>query len=55
MRDCIHDLRNWIIEDRLMLNDDNTKLMLMGTRQKLEKVNWNNITVGDTVVEAKSD
>ena len=28
MRDCIHDLRNWMIEDRLMLNDDKTELVL---------------------------
>ena len=31
MRDCIHDLRNWMIEDRLMLNDDKTEMMLTGT------------------------
>ena len=54
MRDCIHDLRNWMIEDRLMLNDDKTELMLIGTRQQLQKVNLNDITVGDTVVGAKS-
>ena len=54
MRDCIHDLRNWMIEDRLMLNDDKTELLLIGTRQQLQKVNLNDITVGDTVVEAKS-
>ena len=45
MRDCIHDLRNWMIEDRLMLNDDKTELMLIGTMQKLQKVNLNDITV----------
>ena len=28
--------------------------MLIGTRQQLQKVNLNDITVGDTVVEAKS-
>ena len=38
----------------LMLNDDKTELMLIGTRQQLQKVNLNDITVGDTVVEAKS-
>ena len=54
MGDCMHDLRNWMIEDRLMLNDDKTKLMLIGNRQQLQKVNLNGITVGDTVVEAKS-
>ena len=54
MRDCIHDLRNWMIEDRLMLNDDKTELMFIGTRQQLQKVNLNAITVGYTVAEAKS-
>ena len=37
-----------------MFNDDKTELMLIGTRQQLKKVNLNDITVGDTVVEAKS-
>ena len=39
-----------------MLNDDKTELMPIGTRQHLQKVNLNDITVGesDTVVEAKS-
>ena len=41
--------RNWMIEDRLMLNDDKTELMLIGTRQQLKKViNLNSITVGNT-------
>ena len=54
MRDCIHDLRKWVIEDRLMLNDDKTELMLVGTKQQSEEVNLNDITVGDKVVEVKS-
>ena len=37
-----------------MFNDDKTELMLIGTRQQLKKVNLNDITVSDTVVEAKS-
>ena len=48
MRDCIHDLRNWMIEDQLRLNDDKTELMFIGTRQQLQKVNLNDITVGDS-------
>ena len=51
---CIQDLRNWMIEDRLMLNDDKAELMLIGTRQQLKKVNLNSITVGNTTIEAKS-
>ena len=43
-----------MIEDRLMLNDDKTELMLIGTRQQLQKFNLKDITVGDTIVEVKS-
>ena len=38
MCDCIMDLRKWVIRDRLMLNDDKTKFLLLGTRQQLAKV-----------------
>ena len=55
MRDCIDDLKIWMCRDQLMLNDDKTELMLIGTRQQLDKVNMNCLTVGDTVVEAKSE
>ena len=37
-----------MIEDRLMLNDDKTELMLIGTRQQLQKVNVNDTTVRDS-------
>ena len=38
MRDCIMDSRKRTIRDRLMLNDNNTKFSLLGTRQQLAKV-----------------
>ena len=50
MRDCIMDLRNWMINDRLLLNDDKTEFLLLGTRQQLAKVNIATITVGNTEV-----
>lgn len=33
----------------------NTKFLLIGTKQQLEKVNFSSITVGDTPMEAKSE
>ena len=48
MNRCIRDLRNWMIRDRLMINDDKTELILIGTRQQLGKINdVCNISVGD--------
>ncbi|XP_068674727.1 uncharacterized protein [Montipora foliosa] len=43
MRDCITDLRNGMINDRLLLNDNKTKFLLLGTRQQLAKVDIRNI------------
>ena len=40
------DLRKWMIRDRLILNDDKTEYMLLGTKQQLAKVDINVITVG---------
>ena len=39
--DCIMDLRNWMIRDRLMLNDDKTDFLLLGTKQQLAKFDIN--------------
>ena len=47
MCDCIMDLRKWMIRDRLMLNDDKTEFLLLGTKQQLAKVDINSITVGE--------
>ena len=46
MADCISDIRNWLITDRLMLNDDKTKFILLDIRQQLTKVDVSNITAG---------
>ncbi|XP_068713603.1 uncharacterized protein [Montipora foliosa] len=46
MNDCIADIRNWMISDKLMLNDDKTEFVLIGTRQQLAKVDIDSISVG---------
>jgi len=51
--DCIMDLRKWMIRDRLLLNDDKTEFLLLGTKQQLPKVDINSITVGESVVNTK--
>ena len=39
MNRCISDLRNWMIRNKLVINDDKTELILIGTRQQLGKIN----------------
>lgn len=47
MEKCIDAVRNWMIQDRLLINDDKTEFLLVGTRQQLEKLNSCSITVGN--------
>ena len=35
MEDCIKDIRNWLIEGRLLLNDDQIEFLVIGARQLL--------------------
>ena len=39
IEDCIKDIRNWLIEGRLLLNDDKTEFLVIRTRQQLNKLN----------------
>ena len=34
---CIADVRSWFIGNRLMINDEKTDFLMIGTRQQLEK------------------
>ena len=38
MQKCICDVRAWMREDQLILNDDKTEFLIIGTRQQLSKV-----------------
>ena len=53
MSNCIRCLRDWMVRDRLKLNEDKTEVVLIGTRQQLAKVNVTSIVVGDETIEAK--
>ena len=55
MRDCIGDLQDWLVRDRLKLNDDKTEFLLLFPRQQLVKVNLSSITVDNEAKEAKSE
>ena len=50
MEKCIADLRSWMINDKLMLNDDKTEFLVIGTSKQLSKVSVSSIRVGDVDV-----
>ena len=49
---CICDVRAWMREDQLILNDDKTAFLIIGTRQQLSKVSIQSINVGQAEVSS---
>ena len=45
----IQDIRQWMSQDKLLMNDAETKHLLIGTRQQLAKIAIDGITVGHSV------
>ncbi|XP_078363787.1 uncharacterized protein LOC144648005 [Oculina patagonica] len=48
MEDCIRDIRSWMLNNYLKLNDDKTEFLIIGTPQQLEKLDNISIRVGDS-------
>ena len=50
----IQDIRQWMSQDKLLMNDAKTELLLIGTRQQLAKITIDGITVGHSVIAPQS-
>ncbi len=55
MENCIDDIKTWMLNDKLKLNDGKTDFLIIGTRQQLEKVNFDTLRIGDSYVTASSE
>ena len=51
MEDCIKDIRNWLIEGLLLLSDNKTEFLVIGTRQQLNKLSPSVLHVGDLMID----
>ena len=50
MESCIDDIRNWMLNDKLKLNDDKTESLIIGTAQQLAKVTISSLCVGNSAI-----
>ena len=50
MERCKSDIPTWMLTDKLILNDDKTEFMLIGTKLQLSKVNFDSLIVGSNDV-----
>lgn len=55
MESYVADIREWMLSDKLKLNDDKTEFVIIGTRQQLAKVNIDSLTVGDYTIAPSSE
>ena len=46
MERCIGDLRKWMYQDKLKINDDKTEFLIIGSRQQWLKINPCKVRVG---------
>ncbi len=54
MEACINDVRQWMLINRLMINDSKTEVMLIGTWQQLRKISIDGIKVGNAEIKPVS-
>ena len=54
MEACIKDIRKWMIDGRLLLNDTKTEFLAIGTRQQLSKLRSSSIEVGNQKIDRSS-
>ena len=54
MESCIAEIRGWMADHQLMLNDSKTEFLIIGSCQQLSKVNLNYIQVGSSEIKPAS-
>jgi len=50
---CIIDIKKWMAEDKLLMNDTKTEFLVIGTRQQLSMININSIKIGDADISGR--
>ena len=54
IENCIGDVRAWMRDDKLMLNDDKTEFLIIGTERQLSRVSVGKIKIGQAEVSPVS-
>ncbi len=52
MENCLLDVKSWMLEYKLKMNDGKTEFIVIGSRQQLEKIQFDSIRVGEATVTA---
>ena len=55
MEACLRDVRLWMLQDKLKINDARTEFLLIGTKPQLKKVDIDFLKIGDPVITPSKD
>jgi hypothetical protein len=47
MERCVADIRQWLTDDKLLMNDNKTGFVVITTKQQLSKIDIGSIKIGD--------
>ncbi|XP_068757600.1 uncharacterized protein [Montipora capricornis] len=50
MEACLCDIRNWMINDKLIINDSKTEFMLIWTKAQLQETKSATLTIGESII-----
>ena len=51
MENCVRDVRHWMLQNKLKINDGKTDVLVIGTKQQLAKVQLENIRIGEDIIK----
>lgn len=51
IEECVDGVRAWMTHNRLMLNDIKTEILIIGSRQQLEKINIESVRIGESLIK----
>ncbi len=52
IEDCVRDIRIWMCQNKLKMNDSKTVFMVIGNEPQVDKLVLDTVTVGDSVVDS---
>ena len=55
MEACLCDIRSWMINDKLMINDSKTEFMLTGTKAQLQNIKSATLTIGESIISPSTE
>ncbi len=51
MEGCLDNVKQWMLMNKLKMNDSKTEFIIIGSRQQLDKIGFDSIRVGNSVVK----